>query len=110
MYGIREDEIRVNGVNVGTFSREISGDHASLEVETGTTGFRGGHDRASGSRLYVGFFCGNGDLLFRPVRNQAGTITGVEIAACGDEALDALMKSLEFAVKALGDQFGNVKD
>ena len=84
MYGIREDEVRVNGVDVATFSREIIGDHACLEVETGTTGFRGGHSRASGSRLYLGVFCGNGDILFKPVRNQAGTITGMEIAACGD--------------------------
>ena len=42
------------------------------------------------------------------MKDEDGTVTGIVIAACGDEALDAVAKALKFAKEAIDDQrFGN---
>ena len=42
--------------------------------------------------------------------NDGGDLVGIEIAACGDESLDAVAKALRFAKETIDDQrFGNNK-
>lgn len=41
---------------------------------------------------------------------EDGTVTGIGIACCGDDALDAVMKALEFAHTVIDDQRCEVDD
>ena len=83
---------------------------ARVEVEAGTTGYTDCDSREGGGRTYFAVNCRKGDFLVTPLRNDRGRITGFEISGCGDAALDALYKALNFARKALDDQRFEVND
>ena len=51
-----------------------------------------------------------GDFHFEPVTSDDGEIFGIEIACCGDAALDAVMKALDFARDVINDQRCDVDD
>ena len=107
MYAVKETSVKVNDVRVDTFCRKVDEGDTTFVVEAGSTGYRGGEDRDSGSRAYACFFCCHGDFLFVPIKGKDGRVVGVEIAGCGDAALDAFAKALGFARKALDDaRFG----
>ena len=98
MYEIREGLKRINGKFVDTFERDVKEDGCHLEVEAGTSGFKGG-GRESGSRAYVRIEGILADMF-------AGTTPvkeGAEIAVCGDDEILALIEALRFAEKALID-------
>ena len=103
MYAINESRVEINSVPVETFEREVRDGKTALRVQAGTTGYRGG-GRAAGGRTYMRINCFSGDFYFRPVRNRKGKLVGTEVAACGDEGLNALLKALEFACRAMNDQ------
>jgi len=44
------------------------------------------------------------------VTDAAGTVVGIEIAACGDAGLNAVMKALSFAEQVINDQRCDVDD
>lgn len=110
MFAIEESVQKINGVIIETFGREITEGHTSLEVESGTTGYRGGCCRDVGGRTYLSLLCTTGDFYFGPVKNDEGQIAGITIACCGDEGLNALMKALDFAQQAINDQRCEVDD
>ncbi|MBR0513905.1 MAG: hypothetical protein IJK06_06600 [Clostridia bacterium] len=109
MHTIQGKSIGINDVMLDTYSRCVLEDGAQLTVEAGTNGYRG-KGREAGGRTYIRLASGFGDFLFRPVKNSKGRIIGVEICGCGDAELDALVKALSFALKALEDGRDEVDD
>ena len=103
MYAIAEGTKKINGVKVKTFSRNVKHAGADMDVEAGTTGFRGYVPREKSARVFLSIGC-SGDFLFEPLHDEEGRIMGIEICSCGDGALMALIDSLEFAVEALTDE------
>ena len=110
MYAINEGMAKINGVPVETFEREVIDGHTALRVEAGTTGYKGGCCRDAGGRTYVCIDCLCGDFYFSPVTDDDGDVVGVEIACCGDDGLNAVMKALTFAMEAINDQRCEVDD
>ena len=110
MYSINEGMAKINGVPVETFEREVIDGNTALRVEAGTTGYKGGCCRNAGGRTYVCIDCLCGDFHFSPVTDDEKNVVGIEIAACGDDGLNAVMKALAFAMEALNDQRCEVDD
>ena len=110
MFAIEEGLKKINGETVETFCREVVETNTGLLVEAGTTGYKGGCCRDTGGRTFIGIVCECGDFHFGPVKNDDGQIIGVEIACCGDDGLNAIMKALEFAHEAINDQRCEVDD
>lgn len=110
MYAIEENLKKVNGVDVETFEREVLEGHACLQVEAGTTGYKGGCRREAGSRTFIRVDCVTGDFFFSPVKDEEDRFVGIVVAACGDDGLNAIMKALDFCRDALNDQRCEVDD
>ena len=110
MHAITKGLARINGENVNTFEREINQGKTVLEVSAGTTGFKKDATRAGGSRTYIALDCVSGDFHFSPITDEEGKIAGIEIASCGNESLDAMLKALDFALDALTDQTRGIED
>ena len=104
MYAVTEGVKTINDVKLKTFSRNVKHVSTDLDVEAGTTGFKGYAPREKSSRAYVAFGCNQGDFLFDPVKDEYGRIVGIEIACCGDAALMGLVDTLGFAMEALLDE------
>lgn len=109
MYAIEEGLQKINGEYVETFQRGVICGETELEVEAGTTGYKGGC-RNAGSRTYLKLLCMSGDFYFRPIVDEEGNVTGITIACCGDDGLDAILRALEFAHEAIDDQRCEVDD
>ena len=110
MYAINEGLAKINGVPVETFEREVVNGNTALRAEAGTTGYKGGCCRDNGGRTYLCIDCLCGDFHFSPVTDDEKNVVGIEIAACGDDGLNAVMKALAFAMEALNDQRCEVDD
>ena len=104
MYAVTEGLKKINDVKLKTFSRNVKHANTDLDVEAGTTGFRGYVPREKSSRAYVAIGCNRGDFLFDPVTDEDGRVVGIEIACCGDGALMGLVDTLGFAMEALMDE------
>lgn len=104
MYAIEEGLKVINHEKVDTFQRDVEGSKTQLQVEAGTTGFKGGCCRDTGGRTYLRVACEKGDFLFEPEEN------GFTMACCGDDALSAVLKVLDFAQQVLRDQCCDVDD
>ena len=61
MYAIEEGLKKVNDVEVDTFQREVVEGRACLEVEAGTTGYKGGCCRNAGGRTFLRIDCVTGE-------------------------------------------------
>ena len=109
MFAVNEEIKKINGKIIETFEREAVDGNAVLRVEAGTNGYKGG-GRDSGSRTYVCLDCIWGDFHFSPVTDEDGEMGGIQIACCGDDGLNALMKALAFATQTLDDQRCEVDD
>ena len=110
MFAIDEGLKSVNGVMVDTFEREIKEGRNTLEVEVGTTGYTGGCCREAGGRTYLRLRCREGDYCFKPINNSDGQCAGIVIACCGEDALDAIKKGIDFAKRVIDDQICDVDD
>lgn len=110
MFAIEEGVQKINGEVVETFSREVMDGSVVLEVEAGTTGYKGGCCRNAGSRTCLSILSLSGDFCFSPIKDDEGHIAGITIACCGDDGLSAIMKALEFAHTAINDQRCDVDD
>ena len=104
MYAITEGAKKINDVKLRTFSRNVKHVNTDMDVEAGTTGFRGYVPREKSARAYVAIGCNQGDFLFDPVTDEDGKVVGIEIACCGDGALMGLVDTLAFAMEALMDE------
>lgn len=110
MFAIREGLTKINDRFVETFKRTVTGRGTELEVEAGTTGYKGTPCRKAGGRTYLRLECRKGDFYFDTITDDGGTVVGVEIACCGDAALDAVMKAVDFVRDAVNDQRCDVDD
>lgn len=110
MFAIEEDKKAINGKFVKTFARTVKDHNTELDVEAGTTGYSGTPCRKAGGRTYMRLVCWDGDFHIDPITDEEGNPFGVEIACCGDAALDAFIKALEFACEAINDQRFDVDD
>lgn len=110
MFAIEAGVQKINGEFVETFQREVSCGCSELEVEAGTTGYKGGCCRSAGGRTYLSLLCLSGDFFFGPIKDDEGHIAGITIACCGDDGLNAIMKALDFAQTAINDQRCEVDD
>ncbi|MBQ1362428.1 MAG: hypothetical protein IIY43_05190 [Oscillospiraceae bacterium] len=104
MFAIEEGLQKINGEMVETFQREVVCGNTNLEVEAGTTGYKGGCCRNAGGRTYLSLLCLSGDFFFGPIKDDEGRIAGITIACCGDDGLNAIMKALAFSQQAIDDQ------
>ena len=110
MYAVSKGRIKINDRTVGTYERDVLENEAALHVVAGTTGYKGSSKREAGGRTYVKIECFSGDFYFDPEKDEDGRTTGIEIACCGDDGLNALMKILQFARQVLDDQRCEVDD
>ncbi|MBQ4436301.1 MAG: hypothetical protein II879_09455 [Clostridia bacterium] len=110
MYAIEENLKKVNDVEVDTFQRDVEDGNVCLQVEAGTTGYKGGCCRNAGGRTFIRIDCVSGDFYFSPITDEDGRKVGIVIAACGDDGLNALVKALDFCRDALNDQRCEVHD
>ena len=104
MYAIEEGSLIINDEVVETYKRDLELANVKMEVEAGTTGYSGSISRDEGSRSYICISCSRGDFCFNPLIRKDGRVVGIQIAACGDAGLDALMQALEFAHQVMNDQ------
>ena len=102
MYAVNEGKIRINDKTVETYGRAVLGKDTALHVAAGTSGYKGSNRREDGGRTYLKIECFCGDFFFDPVREEDGTVTGIVIACCGDDSLDAVRKVLDFARNVIG--------
>ena len=72
MYAIEESVQKINGEVVETFQREICDGNTNLEIEAGTTGYKGGCCRNAGGRTYLSLLCLSGDFFFGPIKDDEG--------------------------------------
>ena len=110
MYAIEKGIIRLKGERVITFRRKVTCGDAALEVEAGTTGYRGGCCRDAGGCTYMRIICHTGNFFFSPLEDEEGNAVGTAIVCRGDASLDAVMKALEFIQEAIDDQRCEVDD
>ena len=103
MFAISEDMRLIDGVEVPTFTREITSCNI-LEVEAGTNGYQGG-DTGHGSRTYIRIQdMGGTDITVHPTHDYMGNTDGVVIALGGDAELTTILEALKFIEKVLDDQ------
>lgn len=110
MYAVCEGRIKINDKTIETYGRAVLEKDTALHVVAGTSGYKGSNRREAGGRTYVRLECCCGDFFFDPVKEDDGTVSGIEIACCGDEAMDAIVKALDFARTVINEQRYEVND
>ena len=103
MYAVSEGKIKINDRKVSIYERAVLEKDTALHAAAGTTGYKG-KGRGAGGRTYIKIECFCGDFHFDPIVEDDGTVTGIEIACCGDDALDAVAKALRFMKDTIDDQ------
>lgn len=107
MFAISEDMRLINGVEVPTFTREITSCNI-LEVEAGTNGYQGG-DTGHGSRTYFRIQdLGSIDIQTHVLGKYGDE--GFEVFLGGDCELETVITALKFITKVLEDQSKEVYD
>ncbi len=110
MFAIREGMVNVFGQQVATFSRAVDVEKAPFTVEAGTN-FCCGEDKDDGFACsYLSLLCDSSMVGFEPIKDKWGRCVGFEFFSFGDNVLDGLITSLEFALDALRDARAGVRD
>lgn len=103
MYEIIQGSRMVDGIGVETYTREIPS-ASYLEVEAGTTGYRGG-DTGHGCRTYFRIKdLGGTDISINVIRDCDGDAEGFEVMLGGDCELDSIIRALKFITKVLVEE------
>ena len=103
MYEIIQGSRMVDGIGVETYTREINS-ASYLEVEAGTTGYRGG-DTGYGCRTYFRIKdLGGTDISINVIRDCDGDAEGFEVMLGGDCELDSIIRALKFITKVLVEE------
>ena len=110
MFAVSENVRTVKGEPVETYRRNVIDRHTGLVVEAGTNGYGGYDGKAGSTRTVVTLACDIGSFDFNLVKDDDGITVGIDITSCGDEALDALMKALDFVRDVLNDQMCGIND
>lgn len=109
MYEIREKRRALNdGTEITTYSRDVVSANI-LEVEAGTTGYRGG-DTGHGGRTYFKIKdAASTDMDINVLRDRYGC-TGFEVTLGGDCELETMIRALKFITKVLEEESQEVYD
>jgi len=109
MYEIKESrKVLADGTEITTYTREVLSANL-LEVEAGTTGFRGG-DSGHGGRTYFRVQdLGSTDIEVRTYRDRYNC-TGFEVTLGGDCELETMIRALKFITKVLEEESQEVYD
>lgn len=108
MHEIRENmRILPDGTRIRTYIRDVVSANI-LEVEAGTTGYRGG-DSGHGGRTYFRIEDEAGtDIRVYPI-GRCGS-EGFEVVLGGDCELETMIRALKFITKVLEEEAGEVYD
>lgn len=104
MYAIRENKRVLNdGTEITTFSRDIKGSNL-VQIEAGTSGFKGG-DADMGGRTYFRIENkGATDISVFTRNDRWGITEELEVFLGGDSELVTIIQSLKFIVRVLEEQ------
>ena len=94
MYTIQSTPVRINGKIVPTSSCTVRNGDTVLSAEAGATECTAGGRRDC--RALLSLVCEKGELLFVPVKDRSGRVVGMDLAACGEEALLSILDALDF--------------
>jgi hypothetical protein len=111
MFEIKEKQrVPPDGTRITTFTREVASANA-IEVEIGTTGFKGGN-ADHGSRTYIRIRdLGGTDMYVKTSRRPFSNNTAeFEVFLGGDCELETMLRALKFAVKVLEEELKEVID
>ncbi|MDY5112981.1 MAG: hypothetical protein SPE66_04630 [Bilifractor sp.] len=110
MYEVKEgSKILSNGTKLTTFTREVVNGNI-LDVEAGTTGYKGG-GTGRGSRTYFRISdAACTDMDVHVLRNRLGIAIGFEVILGGDCELETIIRALKFITKVLEDESKEVYD
>ena len=108
MFEIRENRrLLPDGTEITTYSRDILSANI-LEVEAGTTGYKGG-DSGHGGRTYFRIADAAGtDIQVYPIGHYADE--GFEVVLGGDCELETIIRALKFITKVLEEEAREVYD
>lgn len=109
MYEVKDNSrILKDGTEISTYTREVVSCNI-LEVEAGTTGYRGG-DTGHGGRTYFRIKdAACTDMEVKPIVSKWGC-DGFEVTLGGDCELETMIRALKFIVKVLEDESQEVYD
>ena len=110
MFEVKEDSVVLNdGTHLRTFTREIT-DANILEVEAGTTGYKGG-DSGHGGRTYFRIKdLASTDMRVKTVADCFGHTDELEVVLGGDAELATIIKALKFITRVLEEESKEVAD
>lgn len=109
MYEVRENIRKLyDGTEITTYTREVYNANI-LEVEAGTTGYRGGNSRHGGRTYFRIEDEGCTDISVLPMHGRYGT-AGFEVILGGDTELETVIRALKFITKVLEDESKEVDD
>lgn len=110
MYEIKEKRRVLNdGTEITTYSREVVSCNI-LEVEAGTTGYKGGNTGHGGRTYFSIKDAGGTDMDVRAMRDRYGDCTGFEVTLGGDCELETMIRALKFITKVLEEEAAEVYD
>ena len=98
MRNIEASTVNLDNTTIKTFATDIW-DACNLEVEAGTTGFKGG-DSGHGCRTYIRLTPYSGADI-DVIKNEDGDI---EIIGAGDAELRVLLEAFKFITQELEDE------
>ena len=110
MYEIKENRRRLkDGTEISTYTRDVVSCNI-LEVEAGTTGYRGG-DTGHGGRTYFRIKdAACTDMDIHVIRDRFGDAEGFEVMLGGDCELETMIRALKFITKVLEEETQEVYD
>ena len=107
MYEVKAGIREIDNISVETFKREIVNANL-LEVEAGTTGYKGG-DSGHGCRTYIRIEdLGDTNIRVAAIKSSKRGNGGMVIELGGDSELSTIIAGLKFITKVLEDQVNEV--
>jgi hypothetical protein len=109
MYEIKENRRTLHdGTEITTYTRDVVSANI-LQVEAGTTGYKGG-DTGHGGRTYFRIQDeASTDMDVKPIITRYGC-DGFEVTLGGDCELETMIRALKFITKVLEDESEEVYD
>ena len=106
---IEKRKLLPDGTEISTYTREVISANI-LEVEAGTTGYRGG-DTGHGGRTYFRIKdAACTDMDVHVMRDRFGDAEGFEVMLGGDCELETMIRALKFITKVLEEEAQEVYD
>lgn len=109
MYEIKENRRELfDGKEITTYTRDVVSANI-LQVEAGTTGYKGG-DTGHGGRTYLRITdLGGTDIRVNPIQDHYGN-GGFEVTLGGDCELATMITALKFITQVLEEESKEVYD